>query len=257
MFLRVDYCYDEKVFFFLPVKNKQLSITQALKVGWKTTTTHYKVFFWVVTAITLLTIVPEQLKVNSPYTSFWLRRAIDVVFGLVTVIVQMGLIVVTLQMIRGKKVHIKSLFSTHKPLVRYIVGSILYGLLVFGGLLLLVIPGIINLLRGQFFEYYVVDKHYGPVKALQASARLTQGVRLQLLWLNMLFMATFVPLFLLISTQFFLSQTTIGKVSFGAVVPFVAYAFNFIILPLTVSTYAYVYTWLLRQTKEEKLLAHL
>lgn len=63
----------------------------------------------------------------------------------------------------------------------YLGASILVGLCVVLGLLLLVIPGIMLALRWMFVQYLVIDKKLGVIAAMKESARITKGHRWQLL----------------------------------------------------------------------------
>ena len=70
-----------------------------------------------------------------------------------------------------------------KPFWSYLGVTIIFSLAVILGLVLLIIPGIIVFLAYQFGEYIVIDRNLGPVEALEESARITKGNRLELLWL--------------------------------------------------------------------------
>jgi Tfp pilus assembly protein PilE len=60
---------------------------------------------------------------------------------------------------------------------KYLGASILLGLIIIVGFILLVIPGIIASIVFGFTLYLVVDKGLGPIEALKESARLTKGNR--------------------------------------------------------------------------------
>lgn len=65
-------------------------------------------------------------------------------------------------------------------LLKYIGTTILYVIAVFGGFLLLIVPGVIAAIAFMFALYLVVDKGLGPIEALKESARITKGNRLRL-----------------------------------------------------------------------------
>ena len=66
-------------------------------------------------------------------------------------------------------------------LFKYIVASILYGLLLAVGFILLIVPGIYFGLKYQFYGYFIVTKNAGILESLKLSAEATKGVKLQLL----------------------------------------------------------------------------
>jgi uncharacterized membrane protein len=47
--------------------------------------------------------------------------------------------------------------------------------LIIGGMILLLVPGIIVILRSFFTQYFIVDKNMGPIEAIKASWTLTKG----------------------------------------------------------------------------------
>ena len=60
---------------------------------------------------------------------------------------------------------------------KYLIGSILYGLIVFAGTILLIIPGIIWGIQFCFYDYFIIDKGLGPIEALKRSSAITRGVK--------------------------------------------------------------------------------
>lgn len=67
-----------------------------------------------------------------------------------------------------------------KPFWKYLGISILLGLIVGIGLILLIVPGIILALVFFLSGYLVIDKGLNPIRALKESARLTKGNRWKL-----------------------------------------------------------------------------
>jgi len=63
----------------------------------------------------------------------------------------------------------------------YLGASILTGLIVLVGLVLLIVPGIIFTLMFAFVKYLVIDRDLNPVAAMKESERITHGHRLELL----------------------------------------------------------------------------
>jgi len=65
-------------------------------------------------------------------------------------------------------------------------GTIIYGLIVCAGLLLLIVPGIIWALKYSLYGYFVIDRNMGPLEALKASAEATEGAKGELFSLALL-----------------------------------------------------------------------
>lgn len=91
-----------------------------------------------------------------------------------------GFLKITLKLSRDQKAEISELFSTGDVLVSYILASICYGLAVFGGMILLIVPGIMFGIMLQMYGYLVVDQKMGPINSLKWSREITRGSRWQL-----------------------------------------------------------------------------
>lgn len=65
----------------------------------------------------------------------------------------------------------------------YLLASLVVGLMIVGGLILLIIPGIIFAIRYMFVPYLVIDRGLGFRKAMKESRRITYGHKWQLLGL--------------------------------------------------------------------------
>ena len=68
-----------------------------------------------------------------------------------------------------------------QPFWKFLGATLLTGLAVIGGVLLLIVPGIIFMLMFMFVMFIVIDRGLGPVVAMKESARLTRGYKWQLL----------------------------------------------------------------------------
>jgi uncharacterized membrane protein len=88
-----------------------------------------------------------------------------------------GLIRIALKFIDNKKPAYKDLFNYQavETLINYFLTSFLVALIVLGGLILLIIPGIFFAYRLKFAPYLVIDKNLAPAEAIQASWRITKG----------------------------------------------------------------------------------
>lgn len=179
------------------------SIKESLSVGWNLMKRNFLLFFYV-----LLTLLGLQVLVNiSEHTDPGLVIAVVVI--VISMMLKLGLIRITLDLVDGKRANYKQLFSQPNLFPDYLIATILYFLIVIGGLILLIIPGIIWGLRYSLFEYYIVDKKMKPMDALRASAKATHGHKWTLLWfyltligVNILgFLALIVGLFATIPTS--------------------------------------------------------
>jgi len=103
----------------------------------------------------------------------------------VNLVVGMGLIHIALKFIDNKKPKYKDLFY-YQPIVSYFLTALLTGLIVLGGLLLLIIPGIFFGIRLKYATYLVIDKNLGPLEAIKGSWKITRGNVWNLFFLSIL-----------------------------------------------------------------------
>lgn len=78
-------------------------------------------------------------------------------------------------------------FST-QLFFKFLLGYILYVLLVMVGFILLVVPGIYLAMKFQFVQYLIVDKNTDVIEAFKKSGRMTDGQKWNLFLLMLLYM---------------------------------------------------------------------
>lgn len=165
------------------MKAKDFSIKEALQYGWEV---WRKNIWFFVGAILLAWAVQFTPNYIRPLVK---NRGLALVLGLVGWVIDsavaLGLINVALELRNKGKSHWTSLYSRLDLWPKYFFTSIVYSLIVFAGLLLLIIPGVIWAIKYQFYGYALVDKGLGMKQALEKSKLLTEGVRLKLFWLGL------------------------------------------------------------------------
>jgi len=156
---------------------KKFVISEAVQFGWDTTKSNIGFFIGIVIVAGLIQYVPDIIaaiiEADAPVLSIIVRIASFVL----SLIIGMGLIKIFLRFCDGEKGEFSDLFSCYPLFFKYLIGSILYGLIVTVGLILLIIPGIIWAIKFQFFDYLIVDKGLGPIDALEKSSEITRGVK--------------------------------------------------------------------------------
>lgn len=158
------------------------SIQESLFVGWEALQTHYRIFIPLVLLSVFISLVSEYLgsrAVNILYIAAF-------VLGVVAqIIIGMGLIKIALKITVGEIVALNDVFSVTHLFFLYIGASILYGLIILGGLLLLVVPGLVWLVTYWLFSYVLVDTECGVMTAFSEAKRISKGAR----WHIFLFIA--------------------------------------------------------------------
>lgn len=154
---------------------QKFSKGEAIRFGWDTMKSHFWLFVGFLIVAFLLQIVPgmiaEFVREQVPLLSF----LINVASWVVSLVIQMGIIRFALRFCDNETGKFSDLFSCFPLFFKYLFAAILNGLILLGGTILLIIPGIIWAIQFQFFSYLIVDKGLGPIQALKKSSALTKG----------------------------------------------------------------------------------
>jgi hypothetical protein len=155
------------------------SVGDALSYGWNKFVPYIGqiiVIVLIIFAIQLVINIVSQIiqgGTDSVFLGLTLSFALTAVSIFVSFLLQAGLIRAALAITRGETPEPSMLFQTDK-LGPYAVASILVSLLIFVGLLLCCIPGLIVAFFTYFFGFYVIDRDVSPVDSIKSSVSLVQ-----------------------------------------------------------------------------------
>ncbi|MBU4350794.1 hypothetical protein KKH63_00475 [Patescibacteria group bacterium] len=176
-------------------KNK-FSIKKALSFSWEKAQEHVK-FFLVMFLFNVAIVVPIYildafLSKQELILAATVNLLVSLAYNLFYFVFSIALIKVFLEISRGTRPSFNSFLATLKPLftdwkllLNYILTSCLYGLIVFGGFLLFIVPGVIWGIKYSQWSYLVIDKGLKPVEAMKESGRITQGSKAKMFLLDM------------------------------------------------------------------------
>lgn len=151
---------------------KKISIKEALKFGWLRT----KENFWFLVGLQIIVYI---LNVLIDDRLFVLGTLISIFTGFI-------LSWTFFRLANDEKISFKNIFVelSFERFLHYIVVSIIVGVLVCLGLILLVIPGIIILTMTSFAQFIILEKNaklswkeFAPWNAVKTSAEITKGIR--------------------------------------------------------------------------------
>jgi len=151
-----------------------------VQFGWDTTKSNIGFFIGLLIVAGLIQYVPDIVAAIIEADAPALSLIIQIASFVLSTIIGMGIIKICLRFCDGEKGEFSDLFSCYPLFFKYLIGSILYGLIVVVGLILLIIPGIIWAIKFQFFDYLIIDKGLGPIDALEKSSEITSGIKLDL-----------------------------------------------------------------------------
>ena len=156
---------------------KNFSISEAVQFGWDTMKSNISFFIGLLIVVGLIEYVPDIIAVIIKADAPFLSIIIQIASVVLSMIIAMGLIKICLRFCDGEKGEFSDLLSCYPLFLDYLIGSIIYGLIVMVGLILLIIPGIIWAIQFQFFSYLIIDRGLGPIDALKKSSEITKGVK--------------------------------------------------------------------------------
>ena len=174
------------------MNNKCFSFSDVLGSGWGV----MKANFWFFVGLGIVYAVVNSMTnmlneiIKNTYAPTALVAIVRIILGIVgqviSVVLNIGIVKISLSFCDGVKPRFGTLLDGWDCFWRYAGTMILYSLIIFGGFLLLVIPGIIWSVKFSLSYYFVIDKGLSPIEALKASARTTTGVKWELFGFSIL-----------------------------------------------------------------------
>jgi hypothetical protein len=148
-----------------------LDVGTAVSYGWKKFTEYPGPLILIALIIAVVNLIGGVLR--FAVDNFVIGLILVVVFYIVGQILTIGIINASLMVTRGERPEPGRAFST-QYLGQFIVGSILYGIIVGIGFILCVIPGIIAMILLAFYGFYILDQGMSGTEALSASYNLVK-----------------------------------------------------------------------------------
>ena len=157
-----------------------LPLSEAVRFGWRTVQQHFP---FIILTIAVAVVVPMVIDWGGEHAFH--RRGQQFLMTLIDIVVSatfaLGLFKIYLRFRDGEKPIFENLFDGVARAHVWVGASIIMTVAVVMGLVLLVVPGIIMLLRLWFVGFVLVDERTGPIDAIQRSWDLTRGRTMDLL----------------------------------------------------------------------------
>lgn len=155
---------------------KEYSMGDAVRFGWDTLKGNIGFFIGFTVIMILITYAPTIVSILlGEGDDAAVGSILSFIFIPVQIIAALGATKIAAKFTLGEKPELADLFRSYRLFFRYLGSSILVGIIALIGLILLIIPGIILIIRLQFFVYLIVDKNAGAIEAIQQSWEMTKG----------------------------------------------------------------------------------
>lgn len=169
---------------------ESFSKKEAIRFGWGVMKSHLWFFVAILFISGFIQVFPKIVSSlagkEPPIILSLVLIVISFAVAIVKLIMDLGFIKIALKLHDNQSAEIKDLFGSAGLFWKYLGGVILYNLIVSGGVILLIIPGIIFATRFQFYSYLIIDQGLGPIDALKRSWTITKGQVINLLLLGSL-----------------------------------------------------------------------
>lgn len=164
---------------------EKLSVKESLSFGWATFKKRPWIFVGSFAIGVMIQLVTNGIENMVPEGAGILGFVAFVVSLAITLLFTLGMLSFLLKAHEDvQSVSIKDLWHPQHYL-RFLGTSALLWIVIFLGLILLIVPGIIASLVFAFATYAVADRGLGPVEAFKESARITKGNRGKLFLLSL------------------------------------------------------------------------
>lgn len=190
-------------------ESKNFSKKDLIKKGWEKTKQHASFLVKILLVFILISIVSSVVNLTMEGSAIALL--VSIALTVVQTVFEIGFITIGLDIVDGKKPDFKDFYSHYPLFLPFFLTSLIFGILVIVGFILLIVPGIYLAVKYQFVSFVVVDKKLSYWTAIKKAGELTEGKWMQiflfdlaLVGLNLLgLLALGVGLILTIPTSFF------------------------------------------------------
>ncbi|MCI0452320.1 MAG: hypothetical protein L0Z51_08000 [Candidatus Latescibacteria bacterium] len=155
-------------------KRPGLPLAESIRFGWRTVRDNA---LFLVGTIVVAILVPSLIDWGSDVAldEGWPQFALGLIELGVSATLSLGLAKIYLRFRDGERPVFENLFDGIAHFHKYLGASIIVFFAVMMGLVLLVVPGIVFLIRLWFLGFVIVDTKVGPLEAIQQSWDVSRG----------------------------------------------------------------------------------
>lgn len=162
----------------------KFKISTVFRTSWHATFSQIWVLVGLLIGYTILSLVLGifSMPTQGSTAGTIIVQIINIVIGC---IFTLGYLKNMFQTLDGDEPQFSAYGQQCKNILKYLVASIIYSIIIVVGLGLLIIPGIYLGLRLQFYQAFIVEENSGIIESLKKSWEITRGQTLQLFWLSL------------------------------------------------------------------------
>jgi uncharacterized membrane protein len=179
------------------------SIKKAIQFGWLRTKENWAIMLTIGVITTLISIFADSLTniigislegqraginqtwVFPDYSSLSVYTIFNILMFVITMWISFNTVKMILNLTDGHKENIKNLFNIDEIFWKYLLATIVYGLICVIGFIALIIPGIYFMAAFSAAPYLIFDKKLGLIEAFKKSYEITKGNILSLIGLTL------------------------------------------------------------------------
>jgi hypothetical protein len=165
------------------MEQEKTLIEEALSYGWGKTRSNFGFFAAFLIAIGVVQLFFLGLTGLLAWKAWYLAPIPLLIAAVLAIFMGTAALDLSLKVNRDEKLRFTELWVGGSKASSYLIGCILYAVIVSVGLLLLIIPGIYLAIKYQFFAVCILDKDLSAVEALKMSGRITKGSWGDCFWL--------------------------------------------------------------------------
>ncbi|MFH0840421.1 MAG: hypothetical protein V1865_00330 [bacterium] len=151
------------------MSKKKFAIDEAFEYGWDAMKPNFW-FFAAILAFVFIIYGSLSFLMDHSGSVNWVLR---IIYYIICIIFSIGLVKIALNIYNKKRNKFLDIVNSFELFVDYLFATVIYGVIVSIGLVLLIFPGIMLMTKLMFYPYFIVDKKMGPIAALKASWKVT------------------------------------------------------------------------------------
>lgn len=192
------------------MERKNFSIPEAIDFGWCSMKNNFWLFAILLIILGVFSAISDRFSKSAKDLPILIVIITNLVFLFLNVMIHIGIIKISLKLANNQKGEFVDFFSSLHLFFKFLFASIVYGLIVLAGFILLIIPGIIWSVQFGFFGYLIISHGLGISASLKKSSEITSGIKGKLLiFYLLLFVINLAGLLCLIIGLFVAIPTTI------------------------------------------------